>query len=78
MSEFSITIYSREGTSHIEAEACEIHEVLRRRGLEWKNADWAHDQQVIITIVPSVKDKTAAAREGIRTAMDALERTGLA
>lgn len=50
---FTIAVDSNEGTTyHKNLSSSEIHEKLRHIGLEWKLADWAHDQAVIITVAP--------------------------
>lgn len=50
---FTIAIQSKEGLSyHRDLSSSDIHEELRRIGLEWKTADWAHDQEVLIVVAP--------------------------
>lgn len=53
MNVFTIAVESKEGTSLYHTTADGIHDALRRIGLEWKTADWAHDQTVLIAIAPS-------------------------
>lgn len=74
---FKIGLMSEEGVSYRSCDAAGVHEELRQIGLEWKTADWAHGQQVVITIAPHVEENNAGLREQVRQAADLLERTGL-
>lgn len=49
---FIVTVISHEGISEYRVRASEVTEKLRHIGLEWKTADWPHDQAVMITVRP--------------------------
>jgi hypothetical protein len=61
----------------IVVEESQVHEELRRLGLEWKQADYFPTRQTVITFDPVPNENEANVKDLVREAATILERTGL-
>lgn len=63
---YTISMFSKEGRSKRTTDASHVNEELRKLGLEWKQSDWAHKQDVVIVISPvssAFREATQSERE---------------
>lgn len=72
-----IEIFSNEGKTEIEQDEEDVTEYLRKFGLEYKTADYLHNQTVSIVLTPVQELDQTHIKTCVRNAMESLENTGI-